>query len=1151
MECRSAYPERIPETSTETRLRIQLLGPVRAWRGAAEIDLGSARRRAVFAILAAGATTAVARAEFVDGIWGDAPPAKAVGILHTYVSGLRKALTLPGERADAVLTTIESSYSLALAPDQLDELRFGQLQRDAQRSWENGDLHAAVAALDAAVGLWHGEGLDGLAVPFADLYRARLGELKATALERRAALGLILGRQVDAADGLADLVARFPLREGARGLLMSALYRAGRRDDALRLFDETRAVLDTELGIDPGPALQRLHGKILDGAPLSTEDIGATTWMPRRGVATVDHLAALDRGRPAVPDVFVGRRPELARLAGLLADLDAGRGACVWVEGEAGIGKSALLAKAFAADTVVWARGDAVADEQAVARLLAATEQACRRGPVVLVVEDLHRGRDTDLLAWTRLSRLTSHLPLLLVASCRTTGPELVRLHNAVRMVDGHRLLLDPLTCDEVAELAAGRLRDSSLLATAAGNPRDVNDILDAVGVEPDMAAVASGIAVRRLDALSAATRDVLRWAALLGADFTAGELTTVMRVPPAALAGAIREATTAGVLVEMRDSLVFRAESVRQQLLDSESAALHRQVAEALAVAGAPVERVAAQLAQAVPPVDPWAYRWLLANAEAVGFTAPHVATELLTRAVADYSLPRDEREQLAVQRIRLLCDGGQDPRADVAELLATTMNAEIVGELHCVHAHLDHHFGAVGAARARLETAARDRTLPAHWRARYQTSLVQFDRDTATDIAAVKRTATAALAYAVAVADPFAISEALGELWHVDTVRRDHAAALRHVDRALAVTAGMFEYRMDLLEKRAVTLDNLDRLAEASAALAQMRTVAQRKSHLIARQHVATAVHHYWLGRWDEAVAELGLAESALLSGTDLRWPTVLRHHGLAALIAARRGDAAGARERLRVLDAYPINNRTDEEGSDYVLAARALVDGPQHLDPLADVGYGWVIPRYQWLPLAVRLGIEAGDAQRVNAAVDAARVEADREHEPGRAHWALRWCQALVDRDPDELLLVSRRFTEVGRLVEGADALVDAATALAERGRAATANLTLRNALTIYAELGAAADISRAVEAMRRHGVRAQDNDARQPIVAGWHALSDIERRITTLVATGKTNPEIASELALPRRDVQWHISHIMQKLDVRTRAELTSRTASIAN
>ena len=73
-------------------VRVAVLGPVRAWRGETELELGAPQRRAVLGLLAARANQAVSRDELIDGIWGDELPARSVNALHVHVSRLRAAL---------------------------------------------------------------------------------------------------------------------------------------------------------------------------------------------------------------------------------------------------------------------------------------------------------------------------------------------------------------------------------------------------------------------------------------------------------------------------------------------------------------------------------------------------------------------------------------------------------------------------------------------------------------------------------------------------------------------------------------------------------------------------------------------------------------------------------------------------------------------------------------------------------------------------------------------------------------------------------------------------------------------------------------------------------------------------------------------------
>jgi DNA-binding SARP family transcriptional activator/Tfp pilus assembly protein PilF len=348
-------------------LRIQLLGSVRAWRGEQELELGGPRRLAVLGMLAMRANQAVSRSELIDGLWGEDPPASAVNSVHGHVAGLRRALEprrahrAPGQ----VLLASGPGYLLRLEPGQLDAEALGRHLAQAQRSPAAGDLAATARSLDAALRLWQGVPLSGIPGPWADIERIRLGELRLAAVEERIEVMLALGGHHQAVAQLAGLIREHPLRERFRGQLMTALYRCGRQADALAEFSDARRVLAGELGIEPGPALRRLHQQILaaDTALDRLAGPGAPAGQgrqrpPERGAARAGAgrggPGPVPRELPADVDAFTGRADELAELDRLLAagsqagdTQESAEPAAVVISavaGSAGVGKTALAA---------------------------------------------------------------------------------------------------------------------------------------------------------------------------------------------------------------------------------------------------------------------------------------------------------------------------------------------------------------------------------------------------------------------------------------------------------------------------------------------------------------------------------------------------------------------------------------------------------------------------------------------------------------------------------------------------------------------------------------------------------------------------------------------------------------------------------------
>ncbi|EWM11522.1 BTAD domain-containing putative transcriptional regulator [Kutzneria sp. 744] len=1157
-------------------LRVQLLGPVRAWRGEQEVDLGTAGRRAVFAILAMAAGKAVTREELVDGVWGEDPPARAVGILHTYISDLRRSLQQrvrgSNQSTEHVLESVGSAYALHVDRTQLDVTRFDALRSAAD------DLGASLRSVTAALALWQGEAFSGLSGPFAELHRARLAELRLATLERRCALLLALGNQDSAITELAGLVREHPRREGLRGLLMVALYRAGRRDEALAEFESAREVLVNELGLDPGPVLQDIHDRIQ-----------AQQKVPIPGIGTQhDQLAPATR-QPEVPTQFVGRPREVAWLRALVVALADGAGGCVLVEGEPGIGKSALLAVGLAdapvaGCRVVWALGEDLSGDGPLApisRLLSFVDQACAEAPLILVIDDVQWLDETGLLAWHRLSRLTQQLPLLLVGARRTNPTA-----HHVDLAGGRTLALSRLHADDVHELAARIVGASlgtvlrGLVDHAAGNPLHVRELVDGLVRESMLRTVdgvadvdpSSGfdahramavVAARRLEFLSPTALDRLRWAALLGVEFDLADLAAIVGASAADLVGAVEEATDAGLLVDAGNRLAFRDPAVRQALYEERPAAvrttLHRESAKALAHAGAPVERTAAQLA-AAGEFDPWSVQWLLANVETVAGRDPGLVLTLLDRALDSTSPTPEEREFLLVSQVRRQFRLGRQPEAASRALLDITRDPAHAAEMRWILACLTYRRGDIAQAIADLRAAAADPSAPDFWAARHDTLRAQFERTGLDDLDTAEATARAALVDATEANDAPAIAAAEQELWYVESVRRNHSAALTHVNNALAAATGnqhLVDLQINLLGARLFSLQNLDRLTDGTDTVARTRAMVRRTGLPSGRVHIGAAVHYYWLGRWDEALAELDsiIGDEPEITIFDLRSRVPLLQYGTAAMITGHRGDTEQLHAHLRTASSYPVIAPGDQENSDFFLAAKAtaaeqdgdLAAAVSAYEPILDTSYGRMTLRHQWLPDLTRIALDAGEPDVATAALHLAQAEAAAETVPARAFHAAQRCAALIAQDPEPLLVVAQRYREAGRRVEFAITSEDAAVLLARRGEIDRARHTFREALLIYAELGASWDIRRAESRLREFGIRRAGVSTGQPTVAGWHALVGDEVRVAELVALGRSNPEIAAELALSRRVVQAHVSRIMQKLGVDSRAALTGKVS----
>ena len=338
-----------PAVSAPEPIRFAVLGPVRVWRGDAEIVGGPPQQRAILALLLVRAGAPVSMAELIDLLWPTDPPPSAANVVHRYIGMLRRQLEpdLPTRVAGRWLVRQVGSYRLNVDVGSLDLLRFRERVQIARAHAAEGQP-AAVDEFVAALALWRGPCLTGVdasvhaQAAFAEVDRERV----AVALEAADA-ALSGARCATVLAVLREIAALHPLDEPLQARLMLTLASSGYQAEALSTFRRVSARLSEELGIDPGTELRAAHQRVLRqqvGQPTAASI--AVAMPPTEAQATPpSHTSPVILPAQLPPDLsmFTGRRTELARLNALLDPRQSGASMpiCV-VDGIAGIGKTSF-----------------------------------------------------------------------------------------------------------------------------------------------------------------------------------------------------------------------------------------------------------------------------------------------------------------------------------------------------------------------------------------------------------------------------------------------------------------------------------------------------------------------------------------------------------------------------------------------------------------------------------------------------------------------------------------------------------------------------------------------------------------------------------------------------------------------------------------
>jgi DNA-binding SARP family transcriptional activator/tetratricopeptide (TPR) repeat protein len=320
-------------------MELRLLGPVEVHAGDEVLAVGIPQRCVVLAALAVDAGRVVTRAQLVERVWNESPPAQVDAAVYGHMSHLRRLLRqageLEGRPAAAAIERHSGGYLLRIDRDDVDLNRFRRLVAESRTA------HRPAGLLRTALGLWHGPALAGLSGTWAARARNAWARERADAMVAWAEAELAAGDPAPVLTPLLELAAEDPLAEPVWAALVRVLVAADRTAEALDRYGEIRARLADELGVDPGPALRAAHLVALGAVP---PDLPANA----AAAGPVRTPASVPAQLPADVAGFAGRAAELARLDELLAGEDDTADTAVLisaVSGTAGVGKTALAVR--------------------------------------------------------------------------------------------------------------------------------------------------------------------------------------------------------------------------------------------------------------------------------------------------------------------------------------------------------------------------------------------------------------------------------------------------------------------------------------------------------------------------------------------------------------------------------------------------------------------------------------------------------------------------------------------------------------------------------------------------------------------------------------------------------------------------------------
>ena len=911
----------------------------------------------------------------------------------------------------------------------------------------------------------------------------------------------------------------------------------------------------------------------------------------------MDGDAAAGAG-PVSERAFVGRDAELAAVAACVDAAVAGQAQVVWIEGPAGSGKTALLrevlARLPAACQVLQAEADELAGEvpldvlgrfapisagsafAAGMELLALLGAAQDAGPVVAVVEDLHWADAASCQALLTVARRLDRDKVVVLISSRP-GPRADGWERFCRDPDRClRVVLGALSVDEVSELArrtgkalsprhAERLRRHT-----GGHALYVRTLLSELSYEqltvpdgelPAPRSLASAT-VAQLGTLPPDARLLAAALSVVNQRSALGEVGRIagLRQPTAALESLL----TAGLVTwqpgEIHTPVQFAHPLYRAAVYDDLSPtrrqALHHAAAQVLDAGAALAHRVAAadqvddRLAD---DVEAAALRELEQGAVALA------ATHLLWAWPLSSAPGQQERRLLMAMRL-LLADGQTARAAGLRERAMacrpTPLRNLVLGTLAVDQGD------AMAAERWLLAVTAPDgEATDAEGHAGSPADIEPAALCALGSLyvhqgRAVDAVSLAARAISLDPADQAQEQAAWTVLALGEGMLRGAPAGLGRLaerlpgaaewvsgaDTTLLITRGILGFYACRTVAAAADLRAAVRVAPRNLAPAQLS-----RAHLQLAQLLLTS------GEWDDALVHARLALS-LISDEQLMWIEAQAHAALAT-VAACRGQWATAASEVRTAHAAAAVLGTSEAVFTARIAQAALArarDEPggviDSLQPLTGAGDVRAIPMLSslgWWPPLIVATIDTGAVDAAARHVDQlAEAASGRLLDFGARVLGLRARIAQARGDLDQ---ATRLFQQALDAFGPDDPMLDRAllqhafgSLLRARGHRSAALDQLRPAHQQLAAAGAEPFRQRVAEDLARSGLRPAGRTAR-----GSLALTEREQDVATLVAKSLTNREVAGELYVSEKAVEYHLRNVFGKLGISSRRELRNR------